>query len=78
MTEEQLKNFSEPPQLKPYVDSYQNRPVLCIPTGNRKFPYFTFGIAKARAILNNLEAIKAFVEATANYKTGVQNVEASE
>lgn len=43
----------------PKVDSYKGRPVLVL---NPEVPFpFSFGLTKAKLILENLEAIKAFV-----------------
>lgn len=45
----------------PKIDSFKGHPVLCLNPESR-FP-FSFGLAKAKLILENLEAIKKFAEA---------------
>ena len=44
---------------KPTIEQYQGSPILCLnPDARYKF---SFGVAKAKMILDNLEALKAFV-----------------
>lgn len=43
------------------VETYKGKPVLVL-NPEAKFP-FTFGLAKAKLILDNLEAVQAFVAA---------------
>jgi hypothetical protein len=45
---------------KPEISEFEGKPVLSIPM--RDFFAFKFGLMKAKAILENLEAIKKFVE----------------
>jgi hypothetical protein len=40
---------------------YQGKILLCLPTGNPKFP-FIFGMGKAKAILKNIKDIKLYVQ----------------
>lgn len=52
--------MSNPTKDNPVVTEFNNKPTLLLnPTG--KFP-FSFGVAKARMIVDNFEAIKKFVE----------------
>ncbi len=44
----------------PKISSYQGKPMLTLNPEDRYI--FTFGLPKARLILDNLEAIRAFVE----------------
>ncbi len=49
---------------KPAIDQYQGSPTLCLnPEARYKF---SFGVAKAKMILDHLEAIKAFVASDGN------------
>lgn len=49
------------PELKPFISEFQGRPVLNLPTGNIKFPYFSFGLNKARAIVANIDVVKEYI-----------------
>jgi len=44
---------------EPKVGEYKGHPTLTLPNGSKYG--FTFGISKAHAILDNLEAIRAFI-----------------
>jgi hypothetical protein len=46
--------------MAPKEELFKGRPVLTLNPGD-KFPY-SFGMAKAQMILDNIDAIKAFVE----------------
>jgi len=49
---------------KPAIDFYQGQPTLCLnPEARYKF---SFGVKKAQMILDNIEAIKAFVASDGN------------
>lgn len=44
---------------KPVISTYQGSPVICLNPGDR-FP-FSLGSIKAKLVLENIEALKAFV-----------------
>ncbi len=44
----------------PQVSEFKGKPILTLNPGDR-FP-FSFGVAKAKMIMQNLEAIKKFIE----------------
>ncbi|MBN1996768.1 hypothetical protein JW935_04390 [candidate division KSB1 bacterium] len=44
----------------PQISEYKGRPVITLNPGDR-YP-FTFGVSKAKLLLENLEHIKKFVE----------------
>ena len=47
---------------RPIVGEFKGHPTLTLPTGSKYG--FTFGLGKARAILDNLDAIRAFLGET--------------
>ncbi len=59
ITEKNPKGY--PVVKEPTVDSYKGNPILYLPmTEDGSFP-FSFGVSKARAILENLDAVKEFI-----------------
>jgi hypothetical protein len=52
-------NEEEKKQEKPEISEYKGNPVITLNPGSR-FP-FTFGVAKAKLILENLDEIRAFI-----------------
>jgi hypothetical protein len=56
-----------PEGVQPIIGEYQGKPVLRIPTVDNPSPdtawhWFTFGKAKAKAIVKHYDAIKKFAE----------------
>ena len=59
-TEIEIKEDVKPEkESKVIIDSYKGNPIISLPIGNKKF---TFGKTKAKAILENIEEIKKFLE----------------
>ena len=52
--------MTEETQEGPIISEYKGRPVLTLNPGTR-FP-FTFGLAKAKLIMQHLEAIEQFIK----------------
>ena len=50
-----------------HVSTYKGKQVLNLPTGSHRFPYFSFGVGKAKMILKHLKSIEDFVK---KYDTG--------
>lgn len=54
-------------QYKVFQEVFKGHPIIAIwevdPAGNKvgKYPYVSFGVAKAKVILANIETIKAMV-----------------
>ncbi len=54
---------TEEKKLKATVSEYKGNPVISLPLGNNERYSFTFGLTKAKAVLEYLDDIKKFVEA---------------
>jgi hypothetical protein len=54
-----MEDQQQPP-VKPIVDEYKGNKILVLNPGS-KFP-FSFGLAKAKLVLQHLDAIRQFVQ----------------
>ncbi len=59
----------------PEIQEYKGNKLICLNPGS-KYP-FSFGLGKARMVLENIEVIKKFVE-TGGESCGVENESKSE
>jgi hypothetical protein len=55
------KSTEEIPKIKPKYSTFKNRPVISLPLVEGGNIWFTFGLSKAKLILEYLDEIKVFV-----------------
>ena len=67
MDENKEQSQEQPQAAVPVMGEYQGKPVIRIPTVDNPSPdvpwhWFTFGKAKAKAVVKHFEAVKKFAE----------------